>query len=133
MSDEKPLLFDSYNAMSRPAMYWGVPIMPMLGLVMATLVGFGIGAAIFDWVWGLIFAFPFLLALPVLRFFTSIDDRYMRRIRFALRRLRLNIKHGKNLLLTSYNPKWSQYYGKRFAQKRYVSGGDGKSDEVPRS
>jgi len=37
MSDDVPLKklrFESYNAMSRPAMQWGIPIMPMVGLLM---------------------------------------------------------------------------------------------------
>lgn len=133
MPEEKPLLFDSYNAMSRPATHWGIPIMPMLCLVMSALTAFGVGAAVISWVWGLAFAFPFLLALLALRLITSIDDRYLRRIRFALRRIRRNLKFGKNLLLTPYNPKWSHYYGRRFSQKRYVSGGSRSDDEVPRS
>jgi hypothetical protein len=133
MSDKKRLLFDSYNAMSRPAMHWGIPIMPMIALFMGGLVSFGAGAAIFSWVWGLVFAFPFAVALLALRLITSIDDRYLRRIRFALRRLRLNMKHGKQLLLTPFNPKWSQYYGGRFSQQRYVSRGNGSSDALSRS
>jgi len=133
MSDKKRLLFDSYNAMSRPAMHWGIPIMPMIALFMGGLVSGGAAAAVFSWEWGLAFAFPFLVALLALRLITSIDDRYFRRIRFAFRRMRLNLTHGKQLLLTPFNPKWSQYYGRRFAQQRYVARGDSSSDGVSRS
>lgn len=30
----KQLTFESYNGMSRPAMFWSIPIMPMVGLLM---------------------------------------------------------------------------------------------------
>ncbi|WP_310794514.1 VirB3 family type IV secretion system protein [Pseudomonas sp. S5F11] len=133
MADDEPLLFNSYNAMSRPATHWGIPIMPMLGLVMSGLIAFGAGAAILGWEWGLALALPFLIALLALRLITSVDDRYLRRIRFALRRILRNLKYGKQLLLTPSNPKWSQYYGRRFSQKRYVSGGNGSDDEISRS
>lgn len=133
MSERKRLLFDSYNAMSRPAMHWGIPIMPMIVLFMGGLVSGGAAAAVFSWAWGLAFAFPFLIALLALRLITSIDDRYFRRIRFAFRRMRLNVIHGKQLLLTPFNPKWSQYYGRRFSQQRYVARGDSSPDGVSRS
>ncbi|MFJ7316422.1 VirB3 family type IV secretion system protein [Pseudomonas sp. NPDC098747] len=133
MLAKKKLLFDSYNAMSRPAMYWGIPIMPMIALIMCSLLVFGIGTAIFSLVWGLIFAFPFVIGLLALRLITSVDDRYFRRVRFGLRRLRLNLKYGKQLLLTPFNPKWSQYYGRRYSQKRYASRDIGASDALSRS
>lgn len=133
MAEKEKLLFDSYNAMSRPAMHWGIPIMPMIGLVMAALVSFGAGASLLSWVWGLVFAVPSLGALVALRFMSSIDDRYLRRVRFALRRLRLNLIYGKHLLLTPFNPKWSLYYGRRFAQQRYAARGDGASDALSRA
>ncbi|WP_080593291.1 VirB3 family type IV secretion system protein [Pseudomonas fluorescens] len=132
-SKKEKLIFESYNAMSRPAMYWGIPIMPMLGLLMGAVLSFIVGMATLSWVWGLVFAFPFVVGLLALRLITSVDDRYFRRVRFALRRLLLNLKHGKRLLLTSFNPKWSQYYGRRFAEKRYLSGRVRAANEIPRS
>jgi hypothetical protein len=133
MPDKEKLLFDSYNGMSRPAMQWGIPIMPMIGLIMGALLSFGAGTAMFSWLWGLIFAFPFAVGLLALRLITSVDDRYFRRIRFAFRRLRLNLKYGKQLLLTPYNPKWSQYYGRRFSQKRYAARDVSSSDGISSS
>lgn len=129
---EKKVLFESYNAMSRPAMFFEIPIMPMLGLLLGGIVTFGSITALLGWVWGLAFSFPFLAALLALRIMSSIDPRYMTRVWFAIRRLILNLKYGKHLLLTSFNPRWSKYYGRRFSQKRYVSGGDGSADEVSR-
>ncbi|WP_346396835.1 VirB3 family type IV secretion system protein [Pseudomonas syringae] len=118
----------SYNAMSRPAMFWNIPIMPMVGLLMGGLV-FGIAATVLlSWVWGLFAAIPFLIALTALRFIGLIDPQYLRRVRFALRRLWLNFKYGKPLLLTPFNPRWSKFYGARFSQKRYASGGESAAD-----
>lgn len=133
MADKKKLLFDSYNAMSRPAMQWGIPVMPMMGLLMGGLCGFGIGAALISWGWGVIFAFPFVVGLLALRLITAVDDRYFRRVRFAVQRIRLNFTYGKQLLLTPFNPKWSHYYGRRFSQKRYAAGGACASDGLSRS
>ncbi|WP_080267949.1 VirB3 family type IV secretion system protein [Pseudomonas tremae] len=118
----------SYNAMSRPAMFWNIPIMPMVGLLMGGLV-FGVAATfLLSWVWGLVVASPFLIALIALRVVGLIDPQYLRRVRFALRRLRLNLKYGKPLLLTPINPQWSKFYGARFSQKRYASGGQSAAD-----
>jgi type IV secretory pathway VirB3-like protein len=133
MSDKKKLLFDSYNAMSRPAIYFGIPIMPMIVLLIGSMVGFGAATALFSWVWGLVIACPFWIALLALRLITSVDDRYFRRVRFASRRLWFNLKYGKQLLLTPFNPKWSQYYGRRFSQQRYVTRDSSSSDGLSRS
>lgn len=129
----KKVLYESYNAMSRPAMFAEVPIMPLVGFLLGGVVAFGLGTAFFSWAWGLVLATPFFAMLLALRLMSIKDPRYMTRVWFAILRIRLNFKYGKHLLLTSYNPKWSQYYGRRFSQKRYVSGGNGPADEVPRS
>jgi len=116
----KQVICESYNAMSRPAMFWNIPIMPMVGLLMGGLV-FGIAATtLLSWVWGLCAAAPFLVVLIALRVVGLIDPQYLRRIRFALRRFKMNRKYGKPLLLTSFNPQWSKFYGARFSQKRYA-------------
>lgn len=129
---EKKELYESYNAMSRPAMFAEIPIMPLVGFLLAGLIAFALGTAFITWVWGLVLATPFFTALLALRLMSIKDPRYMTRVWFAIIRIRLNMKYGKHLLLTSYNPKWSQYYGRRFSQKRYVCGGNGASDEVSR-
>ncbi|RML89679.1 VirB3 family type IV secretion system protein, partial [Pseudomonas savastanoi] len=111
----KKLTFESYNAMSRPAMFWNIPIMPMVGLLMGGLV-FGVAATfLLSWVWGLVAASPFLIALIALRVVGLIDPQYLRRIRFARRRLWLSLKYGKPLLLTPFNPQWNEFYGARFS------------------
>lgn len=115
----KKLMFESYNAMSRPAMQWGIPIMPMVGLLMGGLVSGVAGTALLSWVWGLLFVVPFLGSLAALRFLCAVDAQYPRRLWWSWRRIRLNWRYGKRLLLTSYNPNWSQFYGKRFAQRRF--------------
>lgn len=129
----KQLIFPSYNAMSRPAMYWSVPIMPLVGLLMGALI-FGIAAtALLSWVWGLTIAGLFLSALVALRFLCLIDAQYLRRVRFVMRRLKLNLTYGKPLLLTSFNPRWSQFYGERFSQTCIAARSEGAGDEIPRA
>lgn len=122
MSEEDKKTFPSYNAMSRPAMFWGMPIMPMIGLFLGGVVSFIIAASLFSFVWGMVILLPFVVGLCGLRIMTSIDDRYMRRVWFAIRRLRLNMKHGKQLLLTPYNSMWSKFYAQRFSQQRFITG-----------
>ena len=121
------LMFQSFNGMSRPAMSWNIPIMPMVGLLMGGLIAGVIGTALLSWVWGLVFALPFATALIALRLLCSIDPQYLRRVRFALRRLWLNFKYGRPLLLTPFNPNWSKFYGKRFSQQRYARRSEGAS------
>jgi hypothetical protein len=89
-----------------------------------------IGTALLSWIWGLVFLLPFAGALVALRLLCSIDGQYLRRVKFAFRRIRLNLKYGKPLLLTPFNPNWSQFYGKRFSQQRYVGGSESASAEV---
>jgi uncharacterized protein (DUF58 family) len=127
MSDYKKLTFDSYNALNRPAMFWGIPIMPMIGLLTLGLLSAGIAATLLPWWWGVVFAFPFAAALTALRFITSIDNRFLRRLWFMARRLRRNWKYGRQLLLTPVNPNWNKFYGKRFARQRYAARGKSTS------
>ncbi|MDP4987942.1 MAG: VirB3 family type IV secretion system protein [Porticoccaceae bacterium] len=124
--------FPSYNAMSRPAMWWGMPIMPMIGLFLSGILSFVITALVLSFIWGVVIALPFLVALCALRLMTAIDDRYIRRMWFALRRLRLNRKYGKQLLLTPINSMWTKYYAARFSQQRFITGSQkGSSNETP--
>jgi O-antigen/teichoic acid export membrane protein len=129
----KKLIFPSYNGMSRPAMYWNIPIMALVGLLMCALI-FGIAAtALLSWVWGLIIAGLFLSALVALRFLCLIDPQYLRRVRFVLRRLKLNFTYGRPLLLTSFNPRWSEFYAERFSQTSIAARSESAGDEVSRA
>lgn len=96
----KQLVFESYNGMNRPAMFWGIPIMPMIVLLMSGLTLGVAGTALLSWIWGLVFVAPFLITLLALRFLCAMDGQYLRRVRFARRRIALNLKYGKPLLLT---------------------------------
>ena len=115
----KKLIFQSYNGMSRPPMFMNIPIMPMVGLLMAALITGIAGTALLSWKWGVSFAVVFLSVLVALQVMCKIDPQYTRRVRFGWRRLRRNFKHGKPLLLTPYNADWSKFYGRRFAQVRH--------------
>lgn len=128
----KKLKFESYNGMSRPAMFWSIPIMPMVGLLMGGLVCGIAGTVLLSWVWGLIFLAPFLIALIAFRFICLIDAQYLRRVRFAVRRLTMNLKYGKPLLHTPFNPRWSEFYGARFSQTRHAAGGESAAAALSR-
>lgn len=127
---KQKLMFESYNGMSRPAMFWNIPIMPMVGLLMGGLIAGVLGTALLSWIWGLVFLLPFVGSLIALRLLCSIDGQYLRRVQFACRRIRLNLKYGRPLLLTPFNPNWSKFYGKRFSQQRYVGRRESASTEV---
>ncbi|KAF1042240.1 VirB3 family type IV secretion system protein [Xylophilus sp.] len=132
MSDEE-LLFPSYNAMSRPAMFLGVPLLPFVGIAVALLVVGGGGFALLPWWGALLLMSPLLLALVGFAVVSSFDARYMRRVIFAVRRFFLNLKYGRGLRLAPINPLWSVFYGKRYAHCRYACGSSGTADEVPRA
>lgn len=116
----KDLISESYNAMSRPAMLAGIPIMPLVGLVMGGMISGVAATALWSWRWGLAFVLVFAAAIFALRLLCSVDAQYLRRVRFGWRRLRLNFTYGKALMLTSINPNWSQFYGQRFSKQRYA-------------
>ncbi|HDQ4465205.1 TPA: VirB3 family type IV secretion system protein [Pseudomonas aeruginosa] len=132
MNDEQ-MLFPSYNAMSRPAMFLGVPILPFVGIAVALLVVGGVGFALLPWWGALLLMSPLLLTLVGFAVVSSFDARYMRRVIFAVRRLFLNFRYGRGLRLAPINPLWSVFYGKRFAHRRYASGDQGAADEVSRA
>lgn len=133
MSDGKKLSLRTWNGRNRPALFWGVPIMPFIGLLAGVFVSFGLGALAFSWWMGALLALPFLLLMFAFYFVSALDDRYSRRVVFAIRRLLLNLQYGKGLMLAPQNPKWSQFYGKRFAIGRHVSRGNDPDSGVPRS
>jgi MFS family permease len=128
----KKLKFESYNGMSRPAMFWNIPIMPMVGLLMGGLVCGIAGTFFLSWKWGLSFTVPFLFALIAFRFICLIDAQYMRRVLLAYRRLRLNLTYGKPLLQTPLNPQWSAFYGERYAKKRHAPGSESAATALSR-
>jgi type IV secretory pathway VirB3-like protein len=130
MSDKaalKSLISDSYNGMSRPAMFAGIPIMPMVGLLLGGLLSGVAATSLLSWRWGIGCVLVFIAGLFVLRLLCALDAQYLRRVRFGLRRLRLNVSYGKALMLTSINPNWSQFYGQRFSKQRYASTEEGEA------
>ncbi|PCM96093.1 conjugal transfer protein [Pseudomonas aeruginosa] len=132
MNDEE-LLFPSYNAMSRPATFLGVPILPFVGIAVALLVVGTVGFLLFPWWGALLLASPLFLALVGFSVVSSFDARYMRRIVYAMRRFSLNLRYGRGVCLTPINPLWSVFYGKRFAQRRHAGGSFGSADEISRA
>lgn len=122
--------FESFNGMSRPAMWWSIPIMPLVGLLMAALITGIAGTVLLSWIWGLIFAVPFLCSIVALRFICLVDHNYLRRIKFGWRRIKLNRTYGRPLLLTTINPSWSKDYAQRFSQQRYASRNEGSAAAI---
>ncbi|MCY1440688.1 hypothetical protein D9M71_569720 [compost metagenome] len=131
MADERQR-YRTWNGMDRPANFHGIPIMPFVGLLVGCLFTSGLGMAIFSFWVGALLAIPFLVIAFAFYFVSSLDDRFMRRVVFATRRLLLSMRFGKGLIVTPQNPKWSHFYGKRFALCRHVSRGVGSSDGASR-
>lgn len=121
----------TYNGMGREAIYWGIPIMPFAAIAMITMLITGISIFIFSF-WGLLAALPGGITLIAIRVACSLDSKALDRIAFVIRRFSLNRKYGKPLLLTPYNPKWSSFYDRRFAQKYHVARCDSEHNGVPR-
>jgi hypothetical protein len=115
----RELMFDSYNARNRPAIYMGVPIFPLLFLTFVGALSGVVVGALLGWIFGFIVFGIFVVLLVVLRLITSIDDRYMRRITFGLRRIYLNLLYGRKLMITPFNQNWRRSYAKRFAIQRH--------------
>lgn len=113
------LKFDSYSGMSRVPLFWGVPTFPLLLCFVGTLISGIAGLTLTGTGWGGLFASPFLLTAMVLRILCENDDKYLRRLRFMVRRFCLNLRFGRALLITPHNPVWSQYYGRRYAKVRF--------------
>lgn len=115
------LEFDSHNGMSRVPLFWGVPIFPLLLCFVGTLFS-AVGGFTEFGVWGGLLSLFFIIPGIALRIVCEKDDKYMRRLRFMVRRLRLNMKYGKSLFVSPQNPKWSAYYGRRYAKIRFSRG-----------
>lgn len=121
----------TYNGMGREAIYWGVPIMPFAAIAMITLMITLISVLLFSF-WGLLAAMPGGICLIAIRVACSLDSKALDRLAFVIRRFFLNRKYGRPLLLTPYNPNWSSFYDRRFAQKYHVARRDSEHHGVPR-
>lgn len=121
MDLKENLEFDSHNGMSRVAMFWGVPVFPLLFCVMGFFISGVIGLTVFGWK-GLFIPIPFVIFALFLRVISERDDKAMRRVMFIIRRWRYNRKYGRHLLITPRNPKWSKYNVHRQAKKRILAG-----------
>ncbi|WP_289347194.1 hypothetical protein [Pantoea stewartii] len=129
--EEDEYVFDSYNAMGRTASYQGVPQFVILGILVFGIVLTGIGCVLFGW-YGLIAIIVPMILFVVVRIVCESDSRFLTRFRFMLRRYIRNMIFGRSLLITPYNPRWNQFYGRRIAQKRYLTGNKSSVDELSR-
>ncbi|APV28425.1 hypothetical protein E2Y33_23350 [Salmonella enterica] len=123
LKDEKTetLKYDTHNAMGRVAMYWGIPVFPLIFLLMGVAISFFVGIYLWGW-WGIATPSPFIIALLALRIITERDDKAMRRFFFTRRRKRMNRKFGRHLLITPRNPKWRETNERRAIKKRILTG-----------
>lgn len=122
MSDENiTLSFDTHNGMNRVAMKWGVPYLLLIVLIFLILVSLAAGIYFLRW-FGLIVPVPFVLLLFGVKILCALDDRALRRFRFAMRRRSLNKTYGRHLLFTPRNPEWSKKNARRVFQENILSG-----------
>lgn len=68
--------FPSYNALDRQVLILGVPVLPMMGLGVASIIIYFIGQALFGLV-GLLFIFVLFPIFLFLRKISESDDRAM--------------------------------------------------------
>lgn len=102
-------------------MFCGVPLFPLIFLVIGLVVGFFAGMYFFGW-WGLGFSLPFLGAIIAMRMLCERDDKAIRRFFFHRRRCRMNKKYGRHLVITQRNSKWREKYVRRLVKKHILTG-----------
>lgn len=119
--DEEALTFETHNAMSRVAMFCGIPLFPLIFLVIGLAVSLFAGIYFWGW-WGLCPPVPFLLAMIGLRMICERDDKAMRRFFFHRRRYWMNWKYGRHLLITPRHAKWREKYARRIIKKHLLAG-----------
>lgn len=117
---EQDLSFDSYNAMGRTASYAGVPQFVLLGIIGLGVFLTGLSCVFFDW-YGLIALIIPVTIFVVVRIICESDSRFLTRLMFMLRRYMRNMVYGRALLITPCNPRWTNFYGRRIAQERFIT------------
>ncbi len=117
---EDDLSFDSYNAMGRTASYQGIPQFVLLGIIFLGIIITAISCSIFSW-YGLFALLVPITLLVIVRIVCETDSRFLTRFRFILKRYIRNMFYGRALLITPCNSKWEQFYGRRIAQKRFIT------------
>nr|WP_237747342.1 VirB3 family type IV secretion system protein [Salmonella enterica] len=85
--------------MSRVPNFAGVPVFALLFLSIGGVIGTFLSVYFWGW-WGLLVALPFVLIILGLRIICERDDKAFRRLRFILRRRKMNRKYGRHLLIT---------------------------------
>lgn len=119
--DHEIVKYDTYGAMDRSAMWMDIPIWPGLAALFLGLIVLVIVGNAFNWKWGAGCSVPFFIAIFAMRSMTAFDDKFMRRLGFMIARKWLELLYGRHLFLSTFNPQWSQEYGKRNAQQCLVA------------
>ncbi|CEF32331.1 hypothetical protein HZS38_04775 [Xenorhabdus nematophila] len=107
-----------------------VPQFVLLGIIFLGIIITGISCSVFSW-YGLIALIIPATLFIVVRIMCESDSRFLTRLRFMLGRYLRNMVYGRALLITPCNPRWNQFYGRRIAQKRFISRDQSAVDELP--
>jgi type IV secretion system protein VirB3 len=113
---EKKIEYSSYNGLSRVAMYWGVPLMAIVFIVLLSLV-VAVIAAMFVGVGGILFG---ALGFPILLYLKQICETDDQALRITVLEIwclisRRNAKHFGN----TYTLSPMQYGRRTHVYKRY--------------
>lgn len=120
----------SYNGMNRPALFMGVPLMPMLfGCFLMVFGGF---AGLLMWGgYGLIFPAVVFLCLFVLKLICEDDPNAMEIMTWRLKGAFLRLKQGSDVLVfVSGDEKSRESHAKRFFKKAISDRGEDPSLSV---
>ncbi|HHU1575860.1 TPA: VirB3 family type IV secretion system protein [Escherichia coli] len=130
MDEENFKEYPTYNALEREALVWGVPVYWFAVIFFLITIGSFVLWLIFSWkvalAWSVILAVVFI----VVRIMCELDSKAMKRYEKFIKRIWLNITHGRNLFLTPYNANWKKVLLTRQAiafvfDKRHKTNKDG--------
>lgn len=110
--------YPSYNGLSRVALYWGVPLMAIVFIVMVSLI-IAVFASMFFGVGGILFG---AIGLPFLLYFKQICETDDQALRITLLEIfcRINRRNGKHFGNT-YTLSPIQYGRRPHVYKRYIT------------
>ncbi|HCD7579444.1 TPA: VirB3 family type IV secretion system protein [Escherichia coli] len=130
MDEEKLKEYPTYNALEREALVWGVPVYWFAVIFFLITIGSFLLVLLFSWKVGLVWSVLLAVVFLVVRVMCELDSKAMKRYEKFMKRIWLNITHGRNLFLTPYNANWKKVLRTRQAlsfvySKRHNSTKDG--------
>lgn len=106
MEEEKLKEYLTYNALEREALVWGVPVYWFAVIFFLITIGTFLLVLIFGWKVGVVWAVFLAIVFIVVRILCELDSKAMKRYEKCMKRVWLNITHGRSLFLTPYNANW---------------------------